>query len=522
MAPDDTGKVAHFAERIHRMIGNWRRTLIVGTVLVATHAASAVYYANRYSSGVVRTSSRAMTLDLTPDQWAGAAVGADSTTYLRVAQNVADGMGVVATTRETNPPHTRPFIFWGPGTPVVLGLWLKFLGGRTMLTFFMFAVVAQLVAGALAVATAAQWTRGTVALSLVAFCSGYCPPLQEWFYGIHLTSSEIVALPILALLFFALSKAFLAWADRGEDGSPEDGAAAASRRAPFWRRFVPGDSNRQVWLWFAFAGVLIGCASLSRDCVRVFAPFVAVYLVARTAAVDRRRLLTAIAVGGVLLAGTHAVRYPVQLWNKYRAARSTVCVASEGCIWRYGLWMKHDDLEWYKSVGIGFGEYLDPEAALRVNAYYQSGKPRADSYSMAQLAQAVWKRPIDALAFKIVRLPALWLGTDMWPNSALTRVSVWSLGMYAILAVFCVVQRLRRRTVPEVLYLYLLLILFASALIHFEFRYTFPIWNTLILSPGLLRATLTRQGWQPALLTPKPADSKQTAMPQPTPKAIAA
>jgi len=157
--------------------------------------------------------------------------------------------------------------------------------------------------------------------------------------------------------------------------------------------------------------------------------------------------------------------------------------------------MKHDDAEWYKSAGIGFGEYLDPDAALRVDAYYQSGKKHADLYSQTQLLQAIWKRPRDALAFKVVRLPVLWLGTVPWPDAALTRVSMWCIAMYVILAVFCVVQRVRRRAIPEVLYLYLLLILFASAVIHFEFRYTFPIWNTLIMVPGLLFATLTRQGW---------------------------
>ena len=309
-------------------MGKWGRALIVGAVLIATHVASAVFYANRYANGGIRTPTRAMTLDLTFDEWSVAAVGADSTTYLNVAQNVAAGKGVVATYPGTNPPQTAPFLFWGPGTPVVLGWWLKLVGGRTMFTFFLFAAAAQFVAGALAVATAAQWTRSTIALSLVAFCSGYCPPVQDWFYGVALTSSEIVALPMLALLFFALSKAFLAWGDRGANDARRGGAidsGANCRARAIWRRLIPDDLNRQVWLWFAFAGVLIGSASLSRDCVRVFAPFVAAYLIARTVAFDRRRIWAAIAIGGVLLAGNHAVRYPVQVWNKYRAAQHGLC-----------------------------------------------------------------------------------------------------------------------------------------------------------------------------------------------------
>ena len=62
-----------------------------------------------------------------------------------------------------------------------------------------------------------------------------------------------------------------------------------------------------------------------------------------------------------------------------------------------------------------------------------------------------------------------------------------------MVAIALIVMRIRRRQyVPELLYLYLALIFCASPLIHFEFRFTFPIWNTLVLVPGLLIATLAR------------------------------
>ena len=475
--------------------------MIVGTVLVATHAASAVYYSQHYASGIIRTQSRPMTLDLTLDQWAQAADGADSTTYLQVARNVAAGKGVTWQIPKSVPPREEPFIYWGPGAPVVLGWWLKLVGGRTMFTFFVFAIVAQLIAGALAVATAALWTRGTFALSLVAFGSGFCPPVQEWLYGIHLTSSEIVALPMLALLFFVLSNAFFAWArcangnQSGIGNQSESGGIVASA-ANFRRWLLSIGLNRQAWLWFGLAGALIGCTSLTRDCVRVFAWFIAAFMIAKALAFDRRRLKAAVAVAITLLAGEYAVRYPVQVWNRHRSGRSTICQTSDGCIWRYGLWFKHDGFDWYDSAGIGFGEYLAPDAAARVEAYYKSGKPLADFYSMSELAKAVWQRPIDALAFKTARLPVLWLGTDRWPRVAIRPASIWSAAMYALLAMFIVVQIRRRRAIPEVLYLYLLLVACASPVMHFEFRYTFPIWNTLVLVPGLFAATLSRDGWQ--------------------------
>ncbi len=406
------------------MSGNWRRVLIIAVVLVATHAASALFYASRYAGHRIWTPSRPMTLDLTPSEWAAAATGADSTTYLEVAENIAAGKGVVSTIRGSNPPATKPFMFWGPGAPIVFGAWLKLFAGRTMFTFFIFSVVArQLIAGMLAVATVALWTRSTIALSLVAFFSGFCPPLQTFFYGVHLTSSEIVTLPILALLFFVLSKAFLALRERHNSGD------CTSESSEPWishlgRKFLPVGVSSRVWFWFALAGLLIGIASLSRDCDRVFGPFIAVYLALRAAVVDRRRFAAAVALGIVLLAGVHAVRFPVQLWNKVRGGRSTVCIASEGCIWRYGLWVKHDSEYWYKSTGLGFGEYLDPEAAIRVNDYYLAGKPNGDSYSMVQFARAVWNRPLDAIEFKAIRLPVLWLSADMWPAANETGLGV--------------------------------------------------------------------------------------------------
>ena len=389
-----------------------------------------------------------------------------------------------------------------------------------MLQFFLFSAIAQFVAGALAVATAAHWTRSTLALSLVAFGSGFCPPLQEWFYGVHLTSSEIVALPELALMFFVLSKALVGWSTMGAMPTalsghvnstpkhahakpwawhPENKFLESSNKTlmGLWQRLWPRGLSREVWLLFALTGVLIGCASLSRDCIRAFAWFLAVFLVMRTVAVDRRRLRAAITVAVVLLAGEYATRYPVQVWNRHRSGRSTVCQSSDGCIWRYGIWAKHNEYAWYETAGIGFGDYLDPEASQRVRDHFAEKLPFETWYSFTQLVQAVLHRPVDAVMFKVVRLPVLWLATDLWPRSVVRPQSVWCAAMYTLLAVFVVVQIRRKRAIPEVLYLYLVLIACTSPVMHFEFRYTFPIWNTLVLVPGLLAASLSRDGWQP-------------------------
>ena len=143
------------------------------------------------------------------------------------------------------------------------------------------------------------------------------------------------------------------------------------------------------------------------------------------------------------------------------------------------------------------GNTSDPDAAKRVENYYIEGKPFPEFYSFKQLVGAVRKRPFAAVAYRLARSPILWLGSQ-YPFS-LARfdlIQAWCLGIYFSLAAFCIVQSRNRRQIPEVLYLFVLLLLCASPLIHSEFRYSFPVWNTLVLTPGLLLATLSRNGWR--------------------------
>lgn len=459
----------------------WRRWLIVGAVLVAAHGASAAYYAQRYADRLVAVGAGPLTLDLSLDDWAAKTMGADSSAYLRSAEHVAAGKGVTIQVPDSSPPRTEPFYYWGPGAPLAFGGWLKLTGGQTMETFFWFAVAVQMFFGLMAVATVNLYTNKTSALVLTALATGFCPPLQEWYYGTNLTSSEIVALVPLSLLMFVLAKGFLAY--RAVPGQ----AWSAVFRGPWRSTEIPW----RVWGWFAAASLLIGLQSLVRDSATTFATFLACFLVGRSILFDRQRLLLALSTGAILLAGVYAVRQPVRMWNKQRIGISTVCTSSEGCIWRYGLWMKHDQYDWYQTAGIGFGEYLDPEAAARVGDYFKSGKPRPELYSLEQLVQAVAARPVDALAFKSERLPVLWLGTDRWPNVEWRLTPLWCVAFYAMLAALIGLRLRRRQYIPEPLYAYLLLILCASALIHFEFRYTFPIWNALVFVPGLLIADIS-------------------------------
>jgi len=482
----------------------WRTVQIVAAVLFATHALIAWYYAARYERGEVGAGSKVLTLDMTFADWSKATEGMDSSSYLRVAENFAARKGVTIRDTSSGVPRDVPFYYWAPGAPVVFGAWLRLIGGHTMWTFFWFSVAAQLAFGVMAIATAAFWTRSSLALSTVALCTGFCPPLQDWLYGSNLTSSEIVALVSLSAVFFALAKGFAAYRE-----------IAGKVWSLAWMR--------RAGIWFALGGVLIGLYSLVRDAGAVFATFTAIFLLGRALIMDRSRFASAAVAAALLVAGTFAVRFPVERWNQRRIGNAVVCTSSAGCIWRYGLWLPHDSCDWFATSGIGFGQYLDPDAAKRVEQYYVDKKLLPELYSFSQLLGAVCRRPVDAVTFRLARSPMLWLGSrSPLPNFEFGLVPIWCLGFYGSLAAFCVVQYRNRRRIPEVLYLFALLLICASPLIHCEFRYSFPVWNTLVLVPGLLAATLSRNGWLQQWCDRRPHDSAKPPLQQPRPTPLAA
>jgi hypothetical protein len=476
----------------------WKTWLLVGGVLVATHLVSAAYYYERYACGeVTEGPAGILTLDLSPREWIRTSCVRDPAAYLRASLNVAAGEGMTIRVPGSNPPRTEPFSYWGPGAPFVFGWWLWLFGDGTMWPLFWFAVLSQLAFGAITVATAALWTRSTTALALTAFFTGCCPPLQNWYYSSNLTLSELVALVPMSVAIFALSKALIALraVRPANPQSAYDGA---------------------VWAWFAAAGVLIGVGSLIRDSGQVFTFFVAGFVVARAVAFDRRRFVLAMAAALVMMTGTQAVRFPIERWNQTRIGLPVVSTSDAMAIWRYGLWLPpnqkgiHDfvagmsaDLspaatEWFENdlyrwcvaAGFGFGHSLDAEAAERVEDRYRAGAAHPALYSLVQFAKAAATHPVEAIEFKAKRLPVLWLGAGMWPDVRLGVSTVWCFAAYGCLIAYIAVQRRRRRLIPEPVYLYALLVFMAMPLIHFEFRYTFPIWNSLVMVPGLLFSAL--------------------------------
>lgn len=456
----------------------WRGWLIVGIGLVAAHALSVCHYAARYENGDVHYGPPSLTLDMTPDDWSKILAGRDADSYLRVGENIAAGRGVVISDPASRTPHYGRFTYWAPGAPFAFGVWLKLFGGRTMWSLFWFSAVIQLIFGILVLATAAIWTRSPLALLLIAISTGFCPPLQNWFYSENLTSSEIISLVPLALFVLVFARAMIAY---------------HQAEGTFW-----GMARQwRVAIWFILAGMLIGVNSLVRDSATILGTFTAAFVFGRSLLMDRRRLALAACSAAMVMLGVAMAREPVKHWNNDRAGISVVSTGVTWGLWRLSLWQPHDKFGWYTVTGVGLGEYLDPHAAARVDKYFNEKQPHPEWYSFKEFVHAVSMRPLDAIAFKAVRLPVLWLGTtDRWPNIVWGLTPIWCAAFYGMFALFCLIQWRRGRRVPEVLYLSLLMIACASVIVHYEFRYTFPVWNTLVMAPGLVVAVLSKNGWR--------------------------
>ncbi len=438
-----------------------QKWLVVVGVLVVSHIVSAIIGYDRLNGHIFP----GITVDSPIDAWIAATRGMDVSSYLETAKNFAAGKGIVAAGALGEPDKLGPFVYWGPGTPFVFGAWLKLTGGTTIWSCFLFSALLQFIAGAIAVMTAAVFTRRTWALATTAFLSACFPPLHSYFYSESLTSSEIAALVPLGMGLWALCVGGFRIADR--------------RRSIF----------NLLW-WFSGVGLWIGLASLARDSLSAFATFVAVALVFACWPRTRRQWGVTLACSAAVVLTTMAVRLPVELWNYKRIHIATVSTSRIGAIWRAGLWSKHDAVHWFEEAGIGLGEYLDPAAASRVEAYYREKNPDAALYSLSELAQAVWHHPLEALAFKLSRLQVLWLGTSRQPLPSQYFQATWCLAFYGLFFVYLAARGKHRLPIPMALYFYPLFLACASVLIHYEFRYTFPMWQMFMVLPALWAAHL--------------------------------
>lgn len=413
-------------------------------------------------------------LDSSIDEWMARIKGADCSFTLEVAKNYAEGKGLIQQVPNSDPPTYQPFCFWGPGAPWGLGTWLWLTGGQTMWSCFFFSALSQFLFGVVAIATAAIYTRRMECLVVTAFFAGFCPAMMSIFYSWMLPCSEIVALVPTGLAIFALAKAFQL-------------------------KSTPDASVRTILIWFSIAGVWLGVASLSREVLTAFGSFVCLVLVAQTGLRGWRRIGQGIACSAAIYVSLHLVRVPVQIWNKDRIGH--FCVNMSGgfsVICRGEWWQKHDTFEWAEDWGVGFGEYLDPEAPARVEAKFAANSPWANLNCLWELSQAIYHRPYDAVEFKVSRWPILLVNANREPKTDLDSspfgCSYWCIGMYVVFLAYVVYQWRTRTKIPEIVWLFPLFAFLMSFLAHSEFRYGLSSWHGLVLVPGLLWDSVRARG----------------------------
>ena len=402
-----------------------------------------------------------ITLQTSLAEYASRLGQSDSACYLRVALNFSNGLGIVDYCKDCVPPQYTSFYFWAPGTPAFLGAWIFLTQAKTVLALFILFWLCFLVASSILLAAAYRYLTDFGPRVLAAISIAYCPPLLMLLHSSGLASSELVCFVPLASMIFCMSVAF----DKLRK------------------------STKGAFIWFALLGLNIGVLGFIRDSHLPFGTFIFLFLI--LGAIFKNYNLKDVVVSGIsLLVLIQLTIFPVKAWNQKRIGSYIISSSSGGSIWRYGIWTKHDASDWYVEAGLGAGEYLDPDAAVAIEKYYQEGNS-SNLYSMKMFALAILKKPLDFMIFKLTRLPTLFLGdTKEFPLRTFKPYIVWSSIFYFILFLYVACCWKRKIIVPEFTYLYLLYICCAAVLIHFEYRYTEAIWLSLIFVPSMLYQVL--------------------------------
>lgn len=406
--------------------------------------------------GIIATNNlpkHKLSINISPANWASKTLPGDCAHYIGVAKNFALGRGVVG-------DEGGPFIFWGPGTPVVQGIFLWIFGTDSMwglvvmLTLFLFlsAILSSLIVW--------DWTHSKVSVVLAIIFSVFCLPLLKHVSGPYLTSSETVTMPFLMLFYFQLSRLQLSLLQRQK-----------IKKSSFF-----------------FLGFNLGILSLVRDSFSGFALFMAGSFLLWGFISKFRKFREVFVAVCIFVLGVQAVRLPVKAWNKERAGLWAVSSSSAGAVW-WGVWAEPNTSGWIYEGGIGVGSFLDPETGKYMREKFRQGT--GVSLSFRKFLGLIFKKPVEFLSYKAKRLPVLWLGAGMWPN---LRKNFFFYFNFGVLTLFFTYLFLIRKgglgRIPLFLVVYWVFLSLASLLIHFEFRYSFPAWQAWYLTPGLLWAAI--------------------------------
>lgn len=401
------------------------------------------------------------------DKWIERLGPGDAGTYLAVAKNIVQGKGVNTYCSSCQPPSYSPFVFWGPGTPFFLSIGLRVFGLDYARSLFYWYLAVSLMYSSIMVIVSFLIIKKTFTRGITAFLVSYIPQIHGYFGPTLLSASEIACLIPFAVFYLSY---FLQMISLNE-----------IRR-----------SNSKIYFYPALMGISLGLVSLIRDSNVVFGYFLALFLLLVFIRSKQTIKKDKILIPTIFITSLIVTITPVKIWNKYRIGTPVVSSSGSGAIWRYGLWSKHDAVDWYITSGIGFGQFLDPEAAIRVENAYREGKGSA-LFSLKELIKAVFRSPLNALDFKLKRMSVLWLGTREAPYIEWTLTSLTSFFFLCSFFAFIFLSRKNKSIPREPFVSYFVFLFLASFLIHSEFRYSQPVWMVLQFTPAILIEILWTQ-----------------------------
>jgi hypothetical protein len=405
-------------------------------------------------------------LDQPYTQWALALSHTDPAVYIKTGLGFADGKGVSfkdISPEAPNNPSYLPYYFQSPGTPVFIGVIVKLFGEQSVLPYFLVVLTIYFLTAVLACFLASQFIEGDTYIFGAGLLSLLCLPALDYDFGAGLFSSEPLAAPFVAVSLIALTC--------------------------FWKR-IESDSCSFKYSFLAalvFGGSL-ALAAYFRDIYTTFAQFciMVLGLVALAKKGKRKQILMFVVVGAIMLA---AVEHPWKQRNKHYFGEYTMTGSTyyANAMW-LGVWSDYKELaKWGGESGIGLGNYLAPEKSGEVVALLQKDKKAGSIYATRCLIEAVCKRPLDALRFKLGVYDHLWFGQASYPH-----IYIWCLLSMCTFLVFIALTRFE--FLPS-LWLFPMFLVCVSPVIQFEPRFSQPfyLFITPIAAMQVLKAFLTKR-----------------------------
>lgn len=135
----------------------------------------------------------------------------------------------------------------------------------------------------------------------------------------------------------------------------------------------------------------------------------------------------------------------------------------------YNMWIDYKQFTTLaRNTGLGIGNYLAPEQSAEVIAKLDRDKKAGSAYALQCLIKAVYKKPWDAIQFKLRAYNILWLGSEC-------NAHIYSWCLISTFCFFIFLFLTRFQFLPG-LWLFPLFLLCISPLIHYEHRYSQPFF----------------------------------------------